>query len=332
MRLAVLITYYNEGKLLHECLDSLLSQKDAPEQIVVYDDASSLRPEAYIPSGFQVRVVHSPLNKGPGYGRNVLLRETDCEYVHFHDADDLFHADWCREVRSAIARGQPDIVLTEITSVRDGSTISEHVLGLDALARDGDLVRFGLRGSLLVPSTTFRRELALEIGGFRPREILAQSEDFDFHIRLAAVARNYAVITQPLIIQRLRSGSHSADMESCWASAVRAIELLADTLPASYRRDAADAAARVGSELYAIRSRSKARAAFRLAHDLGPARFRHRPCGYRLVARLLGPVVAEWVATAYRRIMPERVRRWYRGVATYKRPHVRRDEVVNRVD
>jgi hypothetical protein len=203
------------------------------------------------------------------------------------------------------------VVLTEITSIRDGVTVSERVLGVDALQEDGDLVRFGLRGSLLVPSTTFRRGLALEIGGFRPREVLAQSEDFDFHIRLAAAARSYAVVSRPLIIQRLRSGSHSADLEACWTSAVRAVELLADTLPAQYRIDAADAAARLGSELYAIRSPSHAREAFRLARRLGPARFLHRPRGYRLVAQLLGPSAAEWVGATYRRIIPERLRRRY---------------------
>jgi len=313
IRLAVLITYYNERGLLRDCLESIISQPKPPDEIIVYDDASAERADAYIPPGFRIRVVRGERNHGPGYGRNVLLGETDCEYVHFHDADDLFHADWCREVRLAIARRQPDIVLTEITSVRDGAIVSERVLGLDALERDRDLVRFGLRGSLLVPSTTFRRALALAIGGFRSREVLAQSEDFDFHIRLAAAARDYTVIDRPLIIQRLRLNSHSADMESCWTSAVRAIELLANTLPPQYRGDAADAAARVGSELYAIRSRSHAREAFRLSRRLGPARFRHRPRGYRVVARLLGPTAAEWVAATYRRMIPERVRRRYSG-------------------
>ena len=309
MRLAVLITYYNEGALLRECLDSVLSQQEAPDEVIVYDDASTNPPDAHIPGGSGVRVVRAPSNEGPGYGRNVLLRETECEYVHFHDADDLFHPDWCRDVRAAIARSQPDIVLTEITSTRDDATVSDGVLGVGALGPDGDLVRFGLRGSLLVPSTTFRRSLALGIGGFRTREILAQSEDFDFHIRLAAAARSFTVISRPLIIQRLRSGSHSADLESCWTSAVRAIELLADGLPSKYRTDAADAAARVGSELYAIRSRSHARGAFRLARRLGPARFLHRPRGYRVIARLFGPGAAEWIAATYRRIVPERLRR-----------------------
>lgn len=309
MRLAVLVTYYNEGALLRECLESVLSQSQPPHEIIVYDDASTNRPDAHVPTGSRVRIVRATENHGPGYGRNALLRETDCEYVHFHDADDLFDPEWCGEVHGAIARGAPDIILTEIRSVRDGSTVSERVLGIDELRDGGDLVRFGLRGSLLVPSTTFRRELALSVGGFRTRDVLSQSEDFDFHIRLAAAAKSFVVITRPLIIQRLRAGSHSADMESVWASAVRAVELLAETLPSHYRVDAADAAARFGSELYAIDSHADARRAFRLARRLGPARFRHRSRSYRGLARLIGPSAAEWIGTVYRRLIPERVRR-----------------------
>jgi glycosyltransferase involved in cell wall biosynthesis len=308
MRLAVLVTYYNEGPLLRECLDSLLGQDGAPDEVIVYDDASIERPDAFIPAGSGVRVVRAERNEGPAAGRNRLLREATSDYVHFQDADDLFHPDWCREVRSAIARDQPDIVLTEIMSVRDGVTVSARVLGVDQLAAGGDLVRFGLRGSLLVPSTTFRRTLGLEVGGFRPRDVLAQSEDFDFHIRLAAAARRFVVIDRPLIIQRLRAGSHSADMEACWTSAVRATELLADALPARYRTDVADAAARFGSELYAIGSRQHARKAFDVARRVGPARFSHRPRHYRLVARLLGAGVAEWLATAYRGVIPAALR------------------------
>ena len=313
MRLAVLITYYNEGTLLRECLDSLLSQDGAPDEVIVYDDASAQPPDAFIPSGAMVRVVRGTRNLGPGAGRNVLLGESECDYVHFQDADDLFHPEWCREVRDAISRGQPDIVLTEIRSVRDGATVSDRVLGVEEMRTSKDLVRFGMRGSLLVPSTTFRRTLGRAVGGFRSREVLQQSEDFDFHIRLAAAARGVAVITRPLIVQRLRTGSHSADLELCWTSAVRAVELLTDSLPAEFHSDAADAAARFGSELYAIGSLARAREAFRLARRIGGARYLHRPRAYRTLATLVGPGATEWLSSAYRRAVSERLRRRFRG-------------------
>jgi glycosyltransferase involved in cell wall biosynthesis len=307
--LAVLITYHNERGLLRECIESLSSQRYGPDEILVYDDASTFPPAPYVPTGAFVRVVTGAENHGPAYGRNILLRESRCEYVHCHDADDLFHPDWCREVRAVIEREHPDIVLTEIASVREGFPVSDAVLGLDRLSLDGDLVRFGLEGSLLVPSTTFRRELALRIGAFRTREVLQQSEDFDFHIRLAAAAQSRAVIRRPLIVQRLRADSHSADLKSCWTSARDAIALLSKDLPDTYQSDLASASARVGSELFAIGEHADARNAYRLARRLGAPSFLHRPASYRIVARIFGQEAAEWIGVIRQKLVRLRFRR-----------------------
>lgn len=292
--LAVLITYFGERELLAECLDSLLSAPLPPDEVLVYDDASPDPAEQYVPPGTPVRVIRALENGGPAAGRNALLAASSCDYVHFHDADDLFHQNWSREVRFVIGARAPDIVLTEITSVRGSTIVSRQVLGLDRLQEIGDLVRFALRGSLLIPSTTFRRTLGVAIGGFRSRELLRQSEDFDFHIRLAAAASSWEVVDQSLVIQRLRAGSHSADHVQVWSSATKAIQLLVDDLPGEYRQELSEAAARVGSRLFELHARPEARLAFRLARTLGRPRFLHRSREYRLTARILGPEIAEW--------------------------------------
>jgi glycosyltransferase involved in cell wall biosynthesis len=302
--IGVLITYYNEREMLRECLESLLTQPKPPDEILVYDDASSNPAEDFLPLDFPGRVIRGDTNRGPGHGRNVLLHESQSEYVHFHDADDLFHPDWCQEVRSAIDRTAADIVLTEITSVRDGRRVSEHVLGLSTLRTEPDLVSFGLRGSILVPATTFRRVLGERLGGFRTREVLPQSEDFDFHIRLAAGSR-YTVVARPLVTQRLRDGSHSSSADGqrlCWTSAVTALDLLATELPVRYRDEIADAYVRVGTQLLGAGARDEARVAYRKATSIGRPRYVRRPWTYRIVAQVLGPEAATWLSRARRRL------------------------------
>src|SRR5437867_4136279 len=92
--LGVLITYYGERDLLRECVESLLVSGEAPDEILVYDDASEWPARDYIPKGASVKVIRGAVNRGPAHGRNVLLRTSRSDYVHFHDADDLFHHDW----------------------------------------------------------------------------------------------------------------------------------------------------------------------------------------------------------------------------------------------
>jgi glycosyltransferase involved in cell wall biosynthesis len=77
--------------MLQECLQSLDSQSVAVDEVLIYDDCSLYPAEHYLGPG-PVRVIRAAQNKGPSVGRNCLLDECSSEYVHFHDADDLFQA------------------------------------------------------------------------------------------------------------------------------------------------------------------------------------------------------------------------------------------------
>jgi glycosyltransferase involved in cell wall biosynthesis len=297
--ISVLITYHNERELLTECLESLF-QHQHPDEVLVYDDASAFPAKYYVPQNRPVKIYRGEINRGPGFGRNQLLNLSTSEYVHFQDADDLFQPNWYEKVKLAIASTEADIVLTEITSVKEEQVVSERVLELHRLEEIGDLVKFGLMGSILVPSTTFRKDLALKIGGYRIREILPQSEDFDFHVRLAATGATFTATTEPLIIQRLRPHSHSRDKKLCWTSALTALRLLSQDLPLRYRQDLVEAIARVGTVLFTMAAYSEAKEAFYFARQLGTPKFPNRNLTYRLVAQFFNQEIAECLGSYYR--------------------------------
>jgi glycosyltransferase involved in cell wall biosynthesis len=304
--LAVLVTYHNERHLLRECLESLVAQPQGPDEVLVYDDASCAPASDYLVPGLPVRVVRGERNVGPVHARNALLRIAQADYVHFHDADDLFRPAWCTRVRAAIDRTRADVVFTEIESRGDHGVLSSRVLGLDRLAREPDLVRFCLKGPVLIPAGTYRRSAVLAIGGYRGT--LWQSEDFDFHVRIAALGVRYEVIAEPLVIVRIRAeGRHQKWLE-VWASFLQSVEALADELPHQHRPDLADAAARAGSALYKLGAHAQASDAFRLAARLGPPRFDHERRLYRTLAKRLGPERVERLAHTYRGLMPRGLR------------------------
>jgi glycosyltransferase involved in cell wall biosynthesis len=303
--ISVLITYYNERELLHACLESLAQQSDPPDEVLIYDDASDAPAVEYIPTGMAARVVRGAANRGPAFGRNALLEQSRCDYVHFHDADDLFAPRWCSIVRQTLT-ASPDVVFTEVQSFDTDGVVTERVLGLERLVQGEDLVRFCIRGAMLTPSGTYRRDLVQAIGGYRTD--LAQSEDWEFHIRLAARRPRYVALSSNLVLQRLRpDGRHQRSVE-VWTSCVAAVRTLADQLPAEYRHDLADAAARAGSTLFKLNARAEASAAFALAERLGPPRFSGRGPVYRLLAHVVGLERAEEIASTYRRAVPEPVR------------------------
>ncbi len=305
MSLAVLITYHDEAGLLGECLDSLAAQSVRPEQILVYDDASARPAEDYIPSGLSVQLLRGASNVGPAVGRNRLLAAARAEWVHFHDADDLFRPGWCERVRAAAGDGV-DCVLTEVETVHDDGRSHPAVLGLEELNRSGDLLRFCLRRALLTPSGTYRRARVQEAGGYNER--IWQSEDYEFHARLALVVRGWVALVEPLVRVRVRSSGRSKQQREVWRSAWQAVRELEPVVPASHQADLAAFAERVGHQLLQLGDRAAAQAAFHFAEthglrpeDLEPAQ--------RWLSRWLGLSGAHRVAAAYRALLPGGLRR-----------------------
>jgi len=310
-RIAVLVTYHNEASLLTECLESLGQSGEYPDEVLIYDDASTVPPEPYIPPGLPVRVIRGRQNRGPAYGRNALLGASCCEYVHFHDADDLFAPTWLREVRVRMDEGRIDALFTEVASYRDGKLVQEHVLGLESLERDPDLVRFCIRGALLSSSGTYRRDAVLAIGGYSTQ--YWQSEDYEFHIRLAARSLRFGVILNPLIRQRLHDKNRSGDQRRVWVDAVRILEALSAELKPEYMPDVCDALAKAGGILFRMGALPEARHAFAVARRVGRPRFAGQPAAYRLLARSCSPMFAERVGQTYRSLLPNDLRKALRA-------------------
>lgn len=310
--LAVLITYYDEGPLLRECLDSLFAGDDQPDEILVYDDASPTVPAREIVSrDMPVRIIRGDENVGPSRGRNRLLKRASTDYVHYHDADDLFHSDWCRRVRSALDAPQgtpPDLVLTEITSERDDTVAAECVVGISDLAAGADLLRFCVQHPILPACGTYRRSLLKSVDGYRTD--LWQAEDYDLHIRLALESPAYVCIPEPMVTIRLRPGGRSRkNHHEVAQSVVQIARYLRDRLPLDCHTDLAERVAKAGSSLYQSGRHDEAKQAFQLAADLGPPQEyagKHRL--YQVLARALGGYTAEQVSEAYRTLLPQGLR------------------------
>jgi glycosyltransferase involved in cell wall biosynthesis len=310
MKLAVLITYHNEKQLLTECLASIASQSRLPDEIWVYDDASAFPASDYLGNhaglAGGVRVVRGESNLGPAKGRNLLLRETQADFVHFHDADDLFLPQWGARVVEAFEAGALDMVLTELRSERDGAPLGDCFLGLRDLGSDPDLIRFTLRSAILPAAGTYRREFVLACGAYR--EDLWQSEDYEFHVRLAQRGARFKAICEPMVLIRVRGASRSQDFQEVWRCRLRGLEILTPSLPPAYAADLAEAYSQVGSTLHRLGDKGSAKRAFALASQHGRARYVGQQALYLFVARFLGPLAAEQLGAWYRKLLPAALR------------------------
>lgn len=304
--LSVLVTYHDERELLTECLDSLLASSgdDAPDEILVYDDASADPASGHLGRHARVRVIRGDVNIGHAAARNLLLREAAGEYVHFHDADDLFAAGWCGRVRESLAGGSVDLVMTQVAVIDPaaGRSWNEHY-DFSILDRDPDLVRFALRSPSVYPTAvTLRKALAVSVGGFAQ---LRFCEDFDFHVRVFACRPPYRLVREPLGVQRLRTDSLSRaagrQTLEVWTSRIGVLAGLTELLAPRYADELAEALFQRGAAVYALGGRPAAREAFRRARRVGSPVYAGRSPLYRFAARLFGAYAAERLSEVYRR-------------------------------
>lgn len=294
--LCVGYTYFNEGEMLTHSIETLLSGRDGPEAILIYDDASSDPAQRHVPADLRIRVYRGSENRGPAFGRNALLSACTCDYIHFHDSDDYFHPDWCSSIRELISTSNPDVVLTDVMPVLDGRDMGWRIFGG---AIPEDLLRFCIENSLLVPCSTLRREVLVQVGGYPTH--LHQAEDYLFSLMLMARRPRVAFDPRAQVVVRRRMDSRSAEETSVLADCTNALRLAKSVVPEEYFVFMARRAVANGRRQIFLGDKSSARQSFALASELDPsaAKYGMQPKHYQLVANSLGPIAAERLATVW---------------------------------
>jgi GT2 family glycosyltransferase len=308
MTIAVLITYFNEGGMLTDCLESLRDQSVLPDEVLIYDDCSLVPAATFVPDDFPVTVIRGQVNCGPSVGRNELLSRCETDYIHFHDADDVFRPTWCERVRDAIRRTGADVVLTDIAVWQAPSTPSLKPFYQFGARQDAeDFASVSIRTALVPSVGTYRRTAVEAIGGYDSTKRF--SEDYDFHVRLAISGVTHAIVDEALIFQRVHAGNRSNQKLDFWLGEITILQDALAKAQMNHRPHIAAAAAALGARLFAIGDVDAARTAFLLCEAAGCRAFDDKPWVYRMAAQNWGGLAAERMSSFYRDYIPRPVRR-----------------------
>lgn len=131
MTISVAMTTYNGGKYLRTQLESLASQADHPDELVISDDGSTddtveIVAEFTKIAPFPVRM--SVNRKRLGYAANFMHCASQCrsEWIAFCDQDDVWHSSKIEAVRRTATETEPEPILI----IHDADIQSEEgVLG-----------------------------------------------------------------------------------------------------------------------------------------------------------------------------------------------------------
>ena len=106
-KISVIVTCYNKGPWIAECLDSILNQTYKPYEVIVVDDCSTDDSRDII-NRYDVKRVYHDYNRGVCSARNDGLMEATGDYFVLIDGDDCL---------------KPDFIEKSLAEMKDGATI-----------------------------------------------------------------------------------------------------------------------------------------------------------------------------------------------------------------
>jgi glycosyltransferase involved in cell wall biosynthesis len=195
-RLALCIPAYNAAAYLPRLLSSARSQAIPFDEILVYDDCSTDNTAA-VAESYGARVIHGDINRGCSYGKNELAKQSTCEWLHFHDADDDLYLNFSESVNTWINnnRSNYDILLLSFDyfDVSSGKLLATTVYNKDELHADAlkyvinhKIVNFGV----------YKRSAFLAAAGFDLDPDVLYNEDNALHQRLAKYGLKFDAIQE----------------------------------------------------------------------------------------------------------------------------------------
>ncbi|WP_312909861.1 glycosyltransferase family 2 protein [Stutzerimonas nitrititolerans] len=123
--LSIVVLVYNTAEYLHECFDSLLTQRYKNIEVIAVDDASTDDSLAicreYEAKDARFRCVARPVNQGGAVAGNQGVQLARGEYVALVDSDDIVTPDGYWRLMAEATSESADIVIGRAARLTDGA-------------------------------------------------------------------------------------------------------------------------------------------------------------------------------------------------------------------
>lgn len=214
--ISVIIPIYNVEKYLRQCLDSVLDQTIAFDEIILVNDGSTDRSrEICIEYSLKypfIKLIDQE-NSGPGEARNKGMQVASGDYIVFVDSDDMVSGKMCETIKRYTDDSNLDVLYYASTIQKD---ISVRIAD-DEYNRDLDFSGKVLKGFEALKKTFPMRYIMSVVMCAHRTEFLRKQkiefikgilyEDRYFCLRVITEAQRVMFITDRLYIRRFRSGS-----------------------------------------------------------------------------------------------------------------------------
>lgn len=185
MSVAIVIPTYNLKDHIERCLNSVMNQTVAPDEIIVVDDGSTDNTCELVEKYSSVTLIKQK-NNGPASARNLGVQKSKSEWIAFLDGDDEFLPTKIEEIKLKLQENLPENIVMIGNDQEEGVLGSEFSKTLlhQYFDPSRNVYEQLLRGCFLsTASMIVRRNTFLEVGGMDTN--LPSAQDYDVWLRLA---------------------------------------------------------------------------------------------------------------------------------------------------
>ena len=200
------------------------------DEILLYNDCST-DDTVTVAEKFGAKVINGDINRGCSWGKNKLAALTNCEWIHFHDADDDLLPMFTTHIHNWI-NNFGDIYQILLLNFNYVDAESGNLLGRanhDVNALHDDPLKYTINHKV-VNFAVYKRQPFLKAGGFDLDENVLYNEDNAVHQRLAKNNLKFDYLHEITCINYRHAKSMSASNQlKCARANYQVIEKTAET-------------------------------------------------------------------------------------------------------
>lgn len=194
--ISIIIPTYNRTELVYNCLESIIKQTYNNWECIIVDDHSSEDCfnllNNFCKKDERIKLYKRPshLKKGANACRNYGLEISKGEFIVFFDSDDLLKPNKLEKQLKLIKETNKKYVISQ-SEVKDTITNSMRLWGnIETNSPFEDYIQF--KATWTIGAVLFNKNY-LKLINLKFNEDLAQSQEYDFYLRLLKINPNFSI-------------------------------------------------------------------------------------------------------------------------------------------
>ncbi|MDQ0967613.1 glycosyltransferase involved in cell wall biosynthesis [Flavobacterium sp. W4I14] len=237
-KIALAIPAYNAAWCLPRLLESARKQLIPFEETLVYDDFSSDN-TAEIAESYGAIVIRGKINKGCSVGKNILLAQTTCDWIHFHDADDELYPNFNGLAKKWVDKLDcPDVILFdyEYRENNNGEFLSKSDFSREQLRNNP--IPYAILNQINPFCGLYNVAKLRAIGGYDTQPEILFNEDVAFHCKLAIAGLTFDAEKEVSIINyHVPTSMSSTNVLKCAQAHFNVMKINADKVGGSCKEE-----------------------------------------------------------------------------------------------